>query len=256
MNYTGSAVTDVGIVKKTNQDSLTLKIAHTNFGILSMAVVCDGLGGLSMGEVASGNLVMAFDKWFKANYYRDDINWNEDFIRKEWETLVFDMNKKIIEYGNNNGCKLGTTVTAAMFVNDRFYCIHVGDSRLYEIDKAVAQLTKDQTVVAREVEQGILTPEQALTDSRRNVLLQCVGVTQTLMPQFISGNVKQCATYLLCSDGFRHEINDREIYDMCRYIKGRTPEEIQGNLSRLIELDKSRGERDNISAILIQAGNE
>jgi serine/threonine protein phosphatase PrpC len=76
------------------------------------------------------------------------------------------------------------------------------------------------------------------------------------MPQFISGNVKQGATYLLCSDGFRHEINDREIYDMCRYIKGRTPEEIQGNLSRLIELDKSRGERDNISAILIQAGNE
>jgi serine/threonine protein phosphatase PrpC len=90
MNYTGSAVTDIGIVKKTNQDSLTLKIAHTNIGILSMVVVCDGLGGLSLGEVASSNLVMSFDKWFKTNYHREDITWNEDFIRKEWETLVFE----------------------------------------------------------------------------------------------------------------------------------------------------------------------
>jgi serine/threonine protein phosphatase PrpC len=81
-------------------------------------------------------------------------------------------------------------------------------------------------------------------------------VTPTVIPQFISGNVKQGASYLVCSDGFRHEINEREIYELCRYRKGRQQEEIHDNLKRLVELNKSRGERDNISAILIQAGNE
>lgn len=256
MNFMGSAVTDVGIVKKVNQDSLTLKVAHSTWGMVCMAVMCDGLGGLSQGEVASGNVVLAFDRWFKEEFLKADFEWTEERIRKEWETLVFSMNAKIKEYGVKQGGELGTTVTAVIFIRDAYYAIHVGDSRLYEIGNHCTLLTKDQTLIAQEVERGMITKEQALTDSRRNVLLQCVGVTQKLVPSFLSGRISSNSAYLLCSDGFRHVISEDEIYQTCNAQQNVSQEAIYENLHRLVELNKQRGERDNISAILVQVGDE
>ena len=63
MNYIISANTDVGIVKKTNQDSLTVKVINTKQGKMVLAVLCDGMGGLAKGEVASASVIHAFDRW-------------------------------------------------------------------------------------------------------------------------------------------------------------------------------------------------
>ena len=95
-----------------------------------------------------------------------------------------------------------------------------------------------------------------MTDSRRNVLLQCIGVTQKLLPAFYSGNINGEAAYLVCSDGFRHVITPDEIYQLCRPLQNLTQEVMEVNLKSLVECNKQRGERDNISAILIQVGNE
>lgn len=255
MNFIGAAVTDTGIVKKVNQDSLTLKVAHSPRGMVCMAVICDGLGGLSLGEVASGNVILAFDRWFREELLNAGVEWTEESIKREWEMMVFSMNVKIREYGVKQGKELGTTVTASLFIGDFYYVIHVGDSRLYEIDRSCRLITKDQTLIAQEVERGMLTKEQALTDSRRNVLLQCVGVTQNLAPSFLSGRITPNAAYLLCSDGFRHLISEEEIYQTCNAQQNISQETIHENLYQLVELNKQRGERDNISAILVQTGD-
>ena len=63
MNYIISACTDVGIKKDTNQDSLSDKTIKTSRGKIVMAVLCDGLGGLQKGVVASAAVINAFDKW-------------------------------------------------------------------------------------------------------------------------------------------------------------------------------------------------
>ena len=134
MRYMATAVTDAGIVKKINQDSLTVKIAQTSAGQVCMAVVCDGLGGLSLGEVASGNVILAFDKWFKEQFMAPGAEWTGESIRNSWEDIIYSMNQKIKEYGASQGVEMGTTITAVLFLKDKYYAIHVGDSRGSDIN--------------------------------------------------------------------------------------------------------------------------
>lgn len=63
--------------------------------------------------------------------------------------------------------------------------VHVGDTRLYHIGNKLEQLTYDQTFIAREIRKGTMTAEQAKTDKRRNMLLQCVGASEILEPEVL-----------------------------------------------------------------------
>lgn len=252
MYYIGNAVTDIGNVKKVNQDSLTLKIANTNNGQAAFAVICDGLGGLEQGEVASAAVIRAFEQWFIEVFpYAKEV-WNRETIEESWKCLLTSVNQEICEYSHERKIEMGTTVTAVLFLADKYYVLHVGDCRLYEIREAVRRVTKDQTVVDKEVEEGILTLEQAKKDSRRNVLLQCVGINENVQPDFITGEVQGECTYLLCTDGFRHEVTETELLQWGKPALNHSPEEIKQNLAYLVNLNKKRGERDNLSALAVR----
>lgn len=248
----GVAMTDVGTVKKVNQDSITLQIAETKMGRACFAMVCDGLGGLDLGEVASGNAILAFSNWFKTEFPKRIDTWTEEKIQKSWSDVMRYVNNKLLTYGKNNHYMLGTTITVMLLWKSRYYIMHVGDSRVYEITNRCIQLTNDQTFIAREIARGRLTREQAVTDARRNVLLQCVGMTEKIVPEFYVGNVKTQATYLLCTDGFRHAVTEEEINHYCQWKAIIESGAMNRNMRYLIELNKRRGERDNISAILIR----
>ena len=116
MRFIGTAVTDVGNVKKVNQDSLTLKTSHSRWGDVCIAVICDGLGGLAQGEVASGNVVLAFDKWFNNEFLHSVEDWTKESIQNALEELIVSMNEKIQAYGEQQGVELGTTLTVALFL--------------------------------------------------------------------------------------------------------------------------------------------
>ena len=140
-----------------------------------------------------------------------------------------------------------------MLITDKdYYIMNVGDSRAYEIYDRVYRLTNDQTFVAREVALGNMTPEQAETDSRRSVLLQCIGASEEVYPDFFVGNAKQNAVYMLCSDGFRHEITEGEIYAGFNPQVLLNDTDMNRNTLSLIELNKQRNERDNISVVLVR----
>ncbi|MFR5702151.1 MAG: PP2C family protein-serine/threonine phosphatase [Eubacterium ramulus] len=62
MNFLISANTDIGTLKKTNQDSVLIKDTYLS-GEMVFAVLCDGMGGLEKGEVASAAVVRAFEQW-------------------------------------------------------------------------------------------------------------------------------------------------------------------------------------------------
>ena len=137
-------------------------------------------------------------------------------------------------------------------MNDQYLVVHVGDSRLYFLDDtAIHQLTTDHTFIARELKKGTMTLEQAKVDKRRNMLLQCVGASAQVEPEILYGNIKR-GVFLLCSDGFRHEISEAEIFQTLH--AGVLPDQkmMKKQLHHLIELVKQRQERDNISAILIK----
>lgn len=252
MRYTATADTDIGISKTTNQDSVLIKHASTDLGEVLMALVCDGMGGLAKGELASATVVREFAKWFDEELPFELENLNMQVIGGKWALLLKDLNQRILEYGNRCGTSLGTTFSGILFVNNQYVIAHVGDTRIYQIGSSLNQLTTDQTFVAREISRGTMTAEQAKTDKRRNLLLQCVGASRTVEPQIICGTAERGA-YMICSDGFRHEITEAEIYESLNPINFMNKNAMHSNARYLIEQVKSRKERDNISVVLIKA---
>lgn len=253
LNYIISANTDVGTTKQTNQDSLTVKILNTSQGRMVFALLCDGMGGLAKGEVASRAVINAFNDWVNIELPKVcAAPLSDDVIRGQWTDIVASMNRRIKSYGARQGVKLGTTVVAMLITDTRYYVMNVGDSRAYEICEGLKQITNDQTFVAREIALGNMTAEQAEKDERRNVLLQCVGASDEVYPDMFYGETRENAVYMLCSDGFRHVLAPHEIHEKLNPSVLYSDADMNRNATELIELNKQRGETDNISVAMIR----
>ena len=253
MNFIISANTDIGIAKDTNQDSLTSMVINTPQGRMAFCVLCDGMGGLEKGEVASASVIRAFRNWALNDLPQLCAQPLEDTaIRSQWEAIIDQQNSMIKRYGARQGVRLGTTAVVMLLTQTRYYIMNVGDSRAYELTTCIRQITNDQTFIAREIALGHMTPEEAETDSRRNVLLQCVGASEMVYPDMFFGDVVPNAVYMLCSDGFRHEITPEEIYEGLQPGVLFDDYTMQQHTISLIELNKQRQERDNISVSLVR----
>ena len=253
MRFFGVALTDTGISKNINQDSMCLKIARTDeCGQTVMAVVCDGMGGLAKGELASATVIRVFENWFHNVLPKQIANRTHEQLAPGLVHMVKEQNYRIMNYGKQVGASLGTTVTVLLIIGDAYLILHVGDTRVYEITDKPRQLTEDQTYVAREVRCGRMTPEEALTDKKRNVLLQCVGASKEVAPDILFGRVRPGAVYMLCSDGLRHVITEQEIGSILRPAGISDVESMEKNGRYLIDLAKERKEKDNISVMLLK----
>nr|WP_263324554.1 protein phosphatase 2C domain-containing protein [Neobacillus sp. Marseille-Q6967] len=253
MEVLTAAYTDIGIKKATNQDSLCVKIAETSVGKVVLAVICDGMGGLAKGEVASASVIHRFSEWFEQEFPGQLANFNLGDIQYHWTRMIKAQNQRIAEYGRKERVQLGTTWTALLLIGTQHLLIgHVGDSRVYRIDNRLEVLTEDQTVVGREVRRGTLTPEQAKKDPRRNVLLQCIGASKLVEPQFLTGKPVSGEVYMLCSDGFRHMISEDEIYRAFSPALLVNETVMEQKAKEMVDLNKQRQETDNITVVLVK----
>ena len=104
MKFLTAVHTDIGIKKKTNQDSALILEAKTDIGNVLLTVICDGMGGLAKGEVASSTVIQAFSRWFDRDLAKilvlDDP---KDKILSDWETIALECNKKIASYAKSIG---------------------------------------------------------------------------------------------------------------------------------------------------------
>lgn len=253
MNFIIAADTDIGNTRQTNQDSIAVLTADAANTPVAFGVVCDGMGGLAKGELASTTLIHALVSWFKEDFPRlYSQGLDDSVIRREWTEIIRKNNDLIQSYGAQNGFHLGTTAAILLITQNRWFIANVGDSRIYEIGSTVRQLTEDQTVVAQELKYGRITAEQAKRDPRKSVLLQCVGASRVVNPDFFFGTPSPNTVFMLCSDGFRHEISDEEIRSAFSPDVLYDQDSMTANIRRLIELNKERQEKDNISAALIR----
>ena len=255
MHFTATADTDVGTVKTRNQDSILIRHAASPLGEILMALVCDGMGGLEKGELASATVVREFRRWFDEELPFELEHTDMQVIGRKWALLLKKLNGQIGAYGARTHTMLGTTFTGVLFVDTRYVVVHVGDTRLYQIGNDLKQLTTDQTYIARELSRGRMTEKQARTDKRRNMLLQCVGASATLEPEIHWGHTEP-GIYLLCSDGFRHEISEFEMYEQLNPGKLTDQASMHRAAAGLMELAKQRKERDNISVVLVRVEQE
>lgn len=253
MEYIGEISTDVGIYKKKNQDSSCIKIAQTkDRGQVAMVLMCDGMGGLEKGELASAVVISSFSNWFEKELPKKISSYSVQEIAKEWLEMIQNLNEKILAYGNSSRISLGTTLSALLILEEEYLIVHVGDSRVYRISDKVEQLTEDHTFVAREIKQGRMTLEEAKRDPRRNALLQCVGASKRVVPDVITGRMEKDMVFMLCTDGFYHVLKEEEIQEAFEPEILESKEVIKKNGDRLIEQIKSRQEKDNITVAVIK----
>lgn len=243
----------VGKQRTHNEDAyftLTTMFSYNETELpFGLYVIADGMGGHKNGEIASELAIRTVVGFVLQEIYtplmsldpeQGDLSFQEVFHQG-----IEKANSEIIRksYGG------GTTVTAILIVGDQMTIAHVGDSRVYSVDKkgSLEALTRDHSLVKRLQELGQITSEEAAVHPQRNVLYRALGQGEPFDPEIISTKRPESGYLLACSDGL-WSIVDNEI--LSRVIKSGVS--AQDICDRLIDSANEAGGPDNISAILIE----
>ncbi len=262
--YRVSAYSNAGLHKETNQDSCLYEVATTPCGEIALLVMCDGVGGLSAGELASASIIHWFSDWFEHILPRnlsggllppDELY---SIVQEQWSRGMQRLNSSLRGYGRTLGSELGSTCTALLLYGGRYLICHIGDCRVYRFtESSMEQLTDDQTWVAREVARGNISPAQARNHPQKNVILQSVGSQGDLSPVFTRGDIYLGDVYLVCCDGFRNELFDDELFGAFGTLPAAaSDQELQDACEHLARLVMNRGEYDNVSAVACMVQSE
>jgi protein phosphatase len=235
-----SALTDVGCVRTNNEDSFGYDES------LGIFVVCDGMGGMASGEVASAHAVTAMVDGFASSACSScTISSRLLFAIKAANQDVWE-NAQIPE---NKG--MGTTMVAAAIDGNKLILGNVGDSRAYMIeDGQCVQLTVDHSYLNELIRNGTLTVENAHTadlQGMESVITRAIGVAPEVEPDFFSVELRPGTTVLLATDGLTRYLLQDEIAT----IVSASP--FESVCASLIDCAKQRGGVDNITCILLQA---
>jgi protein phosphatase len=239
--------TDPGLVRSHNEDFVTVYEPDTpEDGRLhgSLYIVADGVGGADAGEVASQYASERTLHHYLASAGRDD--WGPRLI-DAMQAANTDLRRMAIDREDSR--RMATTMVAAVVQDGRAYIGNVGDSRAYlGRDGTLEQITRDQSLVARLVEEGALTPEEATRYPYKNVILYSIGSEKRPPIDLFDVALEDGDLLLLCSDGLTRHVDDAEIAG----VVGREPP--QTAAETLVRLARERGGEDNITVAVIQNG--
>ena len=234
--------TDVGLVRKTNQDNFACGLfADGN----AWAVVCDGMGGVSGGSVASSTAVEVISEYLKKGYAS---NTDKDTIKKLLFSALYEGNSAVFSRALNDPTLtgMGTTVIACIVADQNAYIVHAGDSRAYVINAGGAiLLTRDHSIVQEMLDSGKLKPEEAQNHPQRNIITRALGVEETLNIDFCETTFADGATLLICTDGLTNNVDAQSITDIVRDAN------CSDRVSALIDLVNEKGGMDNTTVVLI-----
>ncbi len=194
------ARTDVGMRRENNEDAF---VSSPELGLLALA---DGMGGAASGEVASGIFVDTVRELLTSGPLPTGEE-AEEFVRRTFLLA----NQRIREMAEREPAHrdMGCTGEMVVFTDDGYVVGHVGDSRIYLFRGGrLRQVTKDHSFVQEQVDQGVLTPEQARVHAYRHMILRAVGIRDSLAVDLISGKAYPGDLFLLCSDGLSDMVED------------------------------------------------
>ena len=253
MNYIVNASTNVGIARENNQDSVIAQLAKNGRHSFLLAAVCDGMGGLSGGEIASATVVFALKSWFhkQCNSITKDTTINA--LSESCSAMLAELNEHLKAYEIQHRSLMGTTMSCFVALDEAYTIIHIGDSRIYRIAKNLTQLTTDHTIVAEAVAAGLMTAEEAAVSNERNKLSQCMGASKRYDPEVLFGTAKKGDVFLICSDGFRHRLSEEELHKGFQGKALKDDSSIRKVCENAIACVMERKEKDNISVAVIKA---
>ena len=241
LSFTGAS--DPGLIRSNNQDFYYAD-PHGRFFI-----VADGMGGHAGGEEASRIATEEIKSFLLANWDSEKSSQYllEGALGKANQAILLDQEK------HSERADMGTTIVVVTFRNGETpWRAHVGDSRLYRLrESQLEQLTQDHTWVARAIQFGDITPEEARMHPFRHVLSQCLGREDLQEFDIQPLEVKSGDCLLLCSDGLTEELMDEKI-TVC--LKDTST--LDKAALNLIQAAKDHGGHDNITVILVSLGEK
>lgn len=240
-------MTDIGNGRPSNQDAYLMRQKEYQGETCLLAAVCDGMGGLKRGEIASRYLIEVLKQWFDEVMPNLIKQKNMDLIRKDLIGLIRKSNQNLLLMSEDIDETMGSTLTLLFAFKKRFFVLNVGDSRAYWFDQGKKYVTTDHTLAQLEVKAGHMTKEQAKKDPRRHILIQCVGVTKDIKIDSYCGTLEPGMEFLLCTDGFYGLLEEEEIYHV-----DSDQRKMKIWVERCFEKVKERGELDNLSCVLIR----
>jgi serine/threonine protein phosphatase PrpC len=232
-----TALSDVGCVRTNNEDS---------FGydpIRQVYVVCDGMGGMASGEVASQLAVAAFLETIGGI--------NGVPMERSLHQAITAANASVFHASaaqpEHKG--MGTTLVSASIEGAKLLIGNVGDSRAYMIqNNQCMQLTVDHSYLNELIRTGVVAVEDAATvdlKGMESVITRAIGVTETVDPDFFSVDLSSGDLILLASDGLTRYVAATEMSEL---VSGN---DLNLSCQRLIDLAKERGGSDNITVLLL-----
>ena len=249
MAIEAAGLTDVGLARRHNEDSLFVDVD------LGLFIVADGLGGHAAGEVASKIVVDQVAKFIKqtANFeitvpvdLRNNLSLNGNRLKAAIQMSDRAITENIVIHPERD--TMGSTVVACLIEGKRVAMAHVGDSRAYLLNKnGIRQLTKDHSWIAEQVENGILTQEEARRHPFRNVITQALGNGNELEVDVQEFEMTDFDAIMLCSDGLSGMVTDYQILTIFNQATN-----LENAVSTLVSKAIENGGEDNISVIIVK----
>lgn len=239
--------TDRGQVREHNEDTIACYEPATpgeqrRHGWLY--IVADGVGGAEAGEVASQ---YASQRTLEHYLTADQVEDPGQRLLQAIQAANTDLRQLVTDQQKDN--RMATTMVAAAIQGEAATIANVGDSRAYHWhDGLLRQITKDQSLVARLLEEGAINEEEARHHPRRNVILHSLGPEKTPPIDLYQVTMAPGERLILCSDGLTRHVSDEE---MAEIAGDQPPAEATESLIRLAN---DRGGEDNISVAVLHFG--
>ncbi|MEZ4333856.1 MAG: Stp1/IreP family PP2C-type Ser/Thr phosphatase [Myxococcota bacterium] len=234
-----AGATHVGRVRFVNQDAFGRYDDPQRGEIL--LIVADGLGGHRGGEVASRMATQLIGPLVAT---REALETPERLAR-----AIAEANRRIHDTARKDDDLdgMGTTVVCLLLSpSGPSWIAHVGDSRLYRLrDGRIEPLTEDHSLVATLVRQGVLSPEDARHDPRRNQILRALGIRDQVEVDIVRLEPRPGDAYLLCTDGLHGLLPEPQLRALAE--SDGEPEQV---VERLIEAANAAGGTDNVTCVL------
>ena len=245
MIYDFCTRTHTGLLRANNEDAAVVD------PLTRLAVLADGMGGYNAGEVAA-SMATAFiqaelGRWLS----QAGRHANAREVRRAMEICVDNANRSIFNAANTNPhySGMGTTLVVGVFQNTRLMLGHIGDSRCYRLrGSALAQITRDHSLLQEQLDAGLITPQQAAVSSQKNLVTRALGVEDAVLLEVNEHRVEPGDLYLMCTDGLSDMLEDEAI---AAILESELP--IDAMADRLLAEANARGGRDNITVLLARA---
>lgn len=243
--------THPGLVRSHNEDAVVLS---PDFGF---AVLADGMGGYSAGEIASA-IASDVTKLELENGLKQLQNQPFRMLPGRAEQIhalmlasIQQANTAILEavQAEPRYRGMGTTLVAALFSEDRVTIAHVGDSRAYRLrNEELVQITRDHSLLQEQIDAGLITVEQARFSLQKNLVTRAVGVGPELEVEIHDYQTRQGDLYLMCSDGLSDMLSTEEI----KAVVSDSALTLDDACDVLVQKANDNGGDDNISVILVK----